>query len=73
MKNDTSCSFKLIKQKSEVRETEAKYKKFRIENDPEVIINDTEYYIARNWGINNIQRLIIQVKERFPDIAYYIE
>jgi len=72
IKNDTSCSFKLIKQKHEVRENEAKYKKYRIENDPEVIISGIEYYIARNWGINNIQRLISQMNDRFPKIKYEI-
>jgi hypothetical protein len=72
MQTDTSCSFKLIKMKHQVRETEAKYKKYRIENEPEVIINGDEYYIARNWGINNIQRLIKQMNVKFPQVEYEI-
>ena len=73
MKEDTSCGFKLIKQKEEVLPNEVKYRKYRINNEPELVIDNIGYYIARNWGVNNIDKLINQIKQKFPQIEYIVE
>lgn len=73
MKEDTSCGYKLIKQKEEVLPNEVKYRKYRINNEPELVIDNIGYYIARNWGVNNIDKLINQIKQKFPQIEYIVE
>lgn len=73
MKEDTSCGYKLIKQKEEVIPNEVKYRKYRINNEPELVIDNIGYYIARNWGVNNIDKLINQIKQKFPQIEYIVE
>lgn len=73
MKEDTSCGCKLIKQKEEVLPNEVKYRKYRINNEPELVIDNIGYYIARNWGVNNIDKLINQIKQKFPQIEYIVE
>jgi hypothetical protein len=73
MKEDTSCGYKLIKQKEEVIPNEVKYSRYRINNEPELVIDTIGYYIARNWGVNNIDKLINQIKQKFPQIEYIVE
>lgn len=70
LKEDRSCSFPLIKKKEDFTETEIKYRKYKTNESPELIYNDQEYYIARNWGIGNIDKLINKFTERFPEIEY---
>ena len=73
MNEDTSCGYKLIKQKEEVIPNEVKYSRYRINNEPELVIDTIGYYIARNWGVNNIDKLINQIKQKFPQIEYIVE
>lgn len=73
LKEDTSCSFKLLKKKQEVTGNEAKYTKYRINNDPEVVINGTGYYVARNWSISRSNRFIEKIEGKYRDIKYSIE
>ena len=68
MKEDTSCGCKLIKQKEEVLPNEVKYRKYRINNEPELVIDNIGYYIARNWGVNNIDKLINQINYNVDEI-----
>ncbi len=70
---DTSCSFKLLKTKEEVRETEAKYGKYRVKQDPDFSYKNQGYYVARNWGIGNIDRFISKMKTRFPKLEFIVE
>ena len=73
LRNDTSCSFQLLKRKDEVTDTERKYSKYRVSGAPELEHQGTSYYVARNWGIGNINGFIERVTERFPQFSYDIE
>lgn len=68
---DYSCSLKLLKTKEEVTEQEAKHR-YRIQRAPELVYNNKEYYVARNWGIGNIGKFISKVEKKFPEIKYEI-
>lgn len=70
---DTSCGFKLLKTKEDVRETEAQYRKYRVKDEPELVYANTGYYVARNWGIGNIDKFITKLESRFPGLEYVIE
>lgn len=70
LRSDTSCNFKLLKQKDEITENEKKYSKYRYSREPELIFNNIGYYIARNWGVNNIGNFIEKIQNRFPNISY---
>lgn len=70
LKKDKSCGFLLIKKKEEFTETEIKYRKYRTNESPELIFNGEEFYVARNWGIGNINKLIDKFKEKFPGLEY---
>jgi len=72
LRADRSCSFQLIKLKEEATETEIKYRKYRLNSDPELIFNDNEYYVVRNWGINNIKRFISNITKKVPQLRYEI-
>lgn len=72
LRDDKSCSFQLLKLKDEATETEIKYRKYRLNDDPEFVFNNKEYYVARNWGVGNIQKFINKIKLRFPLINYDI-
>ena len=70
LKEDKSCSFILIKKKEEFTETEIKYKKYKTNDAPELIFNGEEFYVARNWGIGNINKLINKFTDKFPGLEY---
>ena len=70
LKEDKSCSFLLLKKKEDFTETEIKYRKYRTNDAPELLYNGEEFYVARNWGIGNIHKLINKFTEKFPGLEY---
>lgn len=72
LREDKSCSFQLLKLKEELTETEKKYRKYRVNNEPELFWENKGYYIARNWGKDNIQNLIKKFTQKFPSLKYKV-
>lgn len=72
LREDKSSSFQLLKLKEEATETEIKYRKYRLNDEPELIFDGKEYFVARNWGIGNIQRFIDKITLKFPQFHYDI-
>jgi len=72
LKEDKSCSFPLIKKKEEVTDTETKYRKYRINEDPELVFGDEQFYVARNWGKGNTQRFIEKFSTKFPLLKFEV-
>ena len=70
LRHDKSSSFLLLKEIEEMTETETKYRKYRFNGEPELIYNGKNYFVARNWGINNIERFIIKMTEKFSGLEY---
>lgn len=70
LKEDKSCSFLLLKKKEDFTETEIKYRKYKTNDAPELIFNGEEFYVARNWGIGNIHKLIDKFTAKFPGLEY---
>ncbi len=70
LRDDTSCSFKLLKLKEEMTETEKRYSKYRFNKDPELTFEGKDYYVARNWGVNNVAKFMEKIATKFPDISY---
>ncbi|XOV77469.1 MAG: hypothetical protein ACFHVJ_10960 [Aestuariibacter sp.] len=70
LREDTSCSFKLLKLLDEMTDTEKRYSKYRFNKEPEMTFDGAGYYIARNWGVNNVQKFIDKIESRFPEISY---
>lgn len=70
LRNDKSCSFKLLKLREEMTETETRYSKYRFNREPELVFDGEGYYVARNWGVNNISKFIEKMEDRFHDISY---
>ncbi len=70
LREDKSCSFQLLKLKEEFTETEVKYRKYRTNDEPELVFNGQGYYVARNWGIGNIQKFIDKILKSFSQIRY---
>jgi hypothetical protein len=70
LRDDTSCSFKLLKLTEEMTETEKRYSKYRFNKEPEITFEGAGYYIARNWGLNNVQKFMDKMQSRFPKIIY---
>lgn len=70
LKEDKSCSFFLLKKKEDFTETEIKYRKYRINDVPELIYKENEFYVARNWGIGNIDKFIAKFTGKFPGLEY---
>lgn len=70
LRNDKSCSFKLLKLREEMTETEIRYSKYRFNRDPELMYEGDGYFIVRNWGVNNISKFIEKMERKFPDISY---
>lgn len=73
LRQDNSCSFQLLKLKTEVTPNEEKYRKYRINRDPEFSYNGNEYYIARNWGKGNTEVFMNKMKQKFPTISFKID
>lgn len=72
LRQDKSCSFQLLKQPDEFTETEVKYRKYRTNDEAELTYKGKGYYIARNWGIGNIQRFMDKISNKFPQIKFEI-
>lgn len=70
LRNDYSCKKQLIKTKEEMSDTEVKYKKYRVNSEPELLYNDKAFYVARNWGIKSAKAFITKVTARFPQISF---
>lgn len=70
LREDRSCSFQLLKMPSEFTETEIKYRKYRTNDEPELLYSGTGYYVARNWGIGNIQRFMDKMSGKLSQIKY---
>ena len=70
LREDSSCSFKLLKLLDEMTDTEKRYSKYRFNKEPEIAFEGLGYYIARNWGVNNVQKFIDKMQSRFPEISY---
>jgi hypothetical protein len=73
LRNDNSCSFMLLKRPEEMTETEKRYSKYRFNKEPELIYDSHGYYVARNWGVGNIQPFIQKMEAKFPGLNYSIE
>ena len=69
---DNSCSFMLLKRSEEMTETEKKYSKYRFNKEPELMFEGQGYYVARNWGVGNIQPFIEKMEGKFPGLSYSI-
>jgi len=72
LRNNKTCSFQLLKKRDEIKGTEDKYKKYRTQLEPEFSYQNEGYYIARNWGISNIQKFIDEVENQFSEITITI-
>lgn len=70
LKEDKSCSFLLLKKKEDFTVTEIKYRKYRTNVPPELTYNKEEFYVARNWGIGNINKFISKFTDKFPGLEY---
>ncbi len=70
LRADKSCSFMLLKTIDEVTDTETKYRKYRINSEPELVFEGKEYFVARNWGINNIERFLDKMTNRIQGLEY---
>ncbi|MEX2565064.1 MAG: PD-(D/E)XK nuclease family protein [Cyclobacteriaceae bacterium] len=70
LRKDKSCSFLLLKKKEDFSDTEIKYRKYKTNDPPELIYKGEEFYVARNWGIGNIHKLIDKFTEKFPGLEY---
>ena len=72
LKSDKSCSFQLLKSLDEMTEGEMKYRRYRYNEEPELTYDNVEYYVARNWGTNNIGKFIKNMKSKFSEFEYVI-
>lgn len=70
LKEDRSCSFELLKTREEMTEKEEKWRRYRFSKGPELTYNSKEYYVARNWGIDNIDGFIAKIQAKFPKISF---
>ena len=70
LREDTSCSFKLLKRTEEMTETEKRYSKYRFNRDPELIFDGQGYYVARNWGVSNTPKFIEKMESLFSELSY---
>jgi hypothetical protein len=70
LREDKSCTFQLLKLESEVTDTNKKYNKYRVSRDPELIYDNNEYYVARNWGKESAEAFANKVTSKFPAVTY---
>lgn len=68
LREDQSCSFRLLKVIEEMTDTEKRYSKYRFNRAPELIYENTGYYVARNWGITNTPDFIQKMENKFPGL-----
>lgn len=73
LRNDNSCSFRLLKLPEEMTDAEKRYRKYRYNKEPEFSYEGSGYYIARNWGLGNTPRFIEKMQEAFPGLSYSSE
>ena len=71
-RSDKTCNHNLLKTINEVTETEEKYRRYRVNNKPELIYNGEEYFVARNWGIGNVSIFIDKMEKEFKKLKYEI-
>ncbi|MBL0051689.1 MAG: hypothetical protein IPP29_09375 [Bacteroidetes bacterium] len=60
----------MLKKQEELSEYDIKYKKYKTTKESEIVYNNESYFVARNWGINNIDKFINKFKEKFPGLEY---
>ncbi len=70
LRADKSCSFLLLKTQDEMTDTERKYGQYRYKNEAELVYNNIGYYVARNWGVNNVPQFIEKMSLKFINLAY---
>lgn len=70
LRDDTSCSFRLLKLPEEMTESEKRYTKYRYNREPEYIFEGKGYYIVRNWGVSNTPKFIEKMERAFAGIHY---
>jgi len=70
LREDTSCSFKLLKLPEEMTETEKRYTKYRHNREAEFIYGGKGYYIVRNWGVGNTPKFIEKMETAFKGLKY---
>jgi hypothetical protein len=70
LRADKSCSHYLLKLEEEITETERKFGRYRLKSGPELFFNNKGYYVARNWGINNIKTFIKGITKKIPKLSY---
>jgi hypothetical protein len=70
LRSDKTCSFQLLKKTEEVTENEKKYGKYRVNSEPELIFNNSEYFVARNWGKQNTDKFIKKMSRKFSELKY---
>ncbi|MBV7260446.1 hypothetical protein KCG43_00240 [Photobacterium sp. WH24] len=70
LRHNKTCSFQLLKQLHEITGTADKYRKYRSEREPEFFYQDAGYYVARNWDINNTNRFIVEIQQRFTELRF---
>jgi hypothetical protein len=51
-------------------ETEKRYSKYRFNKDPELTFEGKGYFVARNWGVNNVVKFIEKMDAKFPNVSY---
>ena len=70
LRDDTSCSFRLLKLPEEISDTEKQYTKYRYRQEPELTFEGKGYYIARNWGSGSAKKFIAKMELAFPGLKY---
>jgi hypothetical protein len=70
LREDQSCSFKLLKLLEEITENEKRFSRYRYNREPELVFAGNGYYIARNWGVSNTPAFIDKMQARFPGLKF---
>lgn len=71
LENNTTCKFPLIKTKNSMSPYEAE-RKYRTKNQAELVFNEKEYYVARNWGVLSRDEFIKLIQTKFKGMHYEI-
>lgn len=72
LREDRTCSFQLLKTISEITDSNKKYSKYRVNNEPELVYNGEEYYVARNWSKENATVFTEKITNLFPSIRFEV-
>lgn len=70
LRKDKSSNFQLLKKLDEMSDVEKQYKKYRHDDEPELVYKGEGYYVVRNWGVDNIGSFIEKIENKFPSIKY---